>query len=121
MQPWTIPAGVTSIHVVVYGAEGGQNGGVGARVVSDLTITGGQTLDIHVGGAGGAGNGGFNGGGKGGPGTFAVPDSSGGGGDSDTRLSDGGLRNARDRAWAGPAVPWLVMEGVREHSRRSIR
>ncbi|WP_406190500.1 PxKF domain-containing protein [Streptomyces sp. NBC_01017] len=88
-QSWTVPAGVTSIHVVADGAQGGQNGGVGARVASDLAVTPGQHLDIYVGGAGGTRNGGFNGGGQGGKSLWVLPDSGGGGGASDIRPSGG--------------------------------
>jgi hypothetical protein len=54
---FTVPAGVTSIHVVAIGAKGGGGyapGGVGARVEGDLAVTGGQNLYAAVGGAGAA-------------------------------------------------------------------
>ncbi|KPI13568.1 hypothetical protein OK006_11001 [Actinobacteria bacterium OK006] len=67
---FTVPAGVTSIHVVADGAAGGfgatvSPGGAGARVTADLTVTPGSTwyVDIGVGGgAGGSANGGAGGG-----------------------------------------------------------
>lgn len=83
-QTFTVPAGVTSLHVVAIGAAGGDataaKGGAGAKVVADLGVTPGQTLYIEVGGKGETeaegGVGGFNGGGAGG---------GGGGGASDIR------------------------------------
>jgi hypothetical protein len=85
-QTFTVPAGVTSLHVVAIGAAGGDataaKGGAGAEVVADLGVTPGQTLYIEVGGKGETeaegGVGGFNGGGAGG---------GGGGGASDIRTS----------------------------------
>lgn len=52
---FTVPAGVTSIHVVAIGGKGGGGfalGGAGARTEGDLTVTPGQTLYAEVGGAG---------------------------------------------------------------------
>jgi hypothetical protein len=52
---FTVPAGVTSIHVVAVGGKGGGGfalGGAGARTEGDLTVTPGQTLYAEVGGAG---------------------------------------------------------------------
>src|SRR5579875_664528 len=92
-QTFVVPAGVTSLHVVVVGAPGGQGGigggagGKGAVVTADIAVTPGQTLYIEVGGAGGdgafGGAGGFNGGGNGG----LLPPfvGGGGGGASDVR------------------------------------
>lgn len=82
MQTWTVPAGITSVDVVVKGAQGGNNlvvlngvnywqsgGAKGGATSATLTVTPGATLNIFVGGAGGTatpsavGAGGFNGGG----------------------------------------------------------
>jgi hypothetical protein len=52
---FTVPAGVTSIHVRAIGGQGGYGytaGGLGALVESYLTVTPGQTLYAEVGGAG---------------------------------------------------------------------
>ena len=85
-QAFTVPAGVTSIHVVATGAAGGTNegalqggpGGRGAVVSGNLTVEPGL-LYVEVGGPGGPSLGGFNGGATdGGPG-------GGGGGASDVR------------------------------------
>lgn len=58
MQTFTVPTCVTSINVTLYGAEGG-NGfyitavpGRGGEVTGDLAVTGGETLNILVGGRG---------------------------------------------------------------------
>ena len=53
---WVVPAGVTSIDVVLVGGGGGGgggNGGDGGQVSSTLTVTPGETLNVIV-GAGGA-------------------------------------------------------------------
>jgi hypothetical protein len=54
-QPFTVPAGVSSVHVVAVGAAGGSSassipGGKGARVSGDVSVTPGQTLYVEVGG-----------------------------------------------------------------------
>lgn len=85
-QAFTVPAGVSTIHVVAIGAEGGKAGaapGVAAEVQGDLTVKPGQTLYVEVGGRGAGGSGpvnpgGFNGGGEG---------AGGGGGASDVRTA----------------------------------
>lgn len=78
---FTVPAGVTSIHVVATGGGGGGggggsdpggpggNGGSGAVVTADMLVTPSQTLSLYVGGGGGggdAGSGSGEGGGGGG-------------------------------------------------------
>ena len=57
-QTFTVPAGVTSISVDAYGANGESSGaysggteGKGGRVQADLTVTPGDTLNIYVGGS----------------------------------------------------------------------
>src|ERR1043166_6228590 len=52
---WTVPAGVTSIHIIAKGAQGGYNtssgvmSGLGASMSGDFTVTPGQVLKILVG------------------------------------------------------------------------
>ena len=75
-QSFTVPAGVSSLSVTLYGGVGGTNfngdqpGGDGAGVTADLSTSPGALLGIDVGGAGGGGTtfpepGGVNGGGSG--------------------------------------------------------
>jgi hypothetical protein len=93
-QTFTVPSGVTSVHVIAVGGRGGTGsgapagGGFGAVAIADLAVTPGQVLYVNVGGNGedaigsSGGAGGFNGGGSGGPiGTRG----GGGGGASDVR------------------------------------
>lgn len=84
-QTFTVPSGVSTIHVVAVGARGGKSGeagGIGARVEGDLAVKPGEVLYVEVGGEGGSGGplspGGFNGGGEG---------AGGGGGASDIRTA----------------------------------
>jgi hypothetical protein len=55
-QTYTVPAGVTSIQVYMWGAGGGGKnavyGGAGAMIQGVLTVTPGETLNIVVGGGG---------------------------------------------------------------------
>ena len=80
-QTFTVPDGVTSLHVVAKGSRGGSSGrifgGLGGTLEADLAVTPGQTLYIEVGGQGNANAGGYNGGGF--PGN-------GGGGATDIRI-----------------------------------
>lgn len=83
-QVFTVPAGVTSIHVVLTGAPGGNGGGRGARVEGDVAVTSGAQLYVEVGGPGagptlGSSPGGFNGGGAGGASATGFWSASGGG------------------------------------------
>lgn len=93
-QVWNVPAGVTSVHVVVIGARGGggdgsgEDGRPGARVEADLAIPAGVTrLWVEVGEPGGdGGDGAFPGFGGGGEGGAGAPFNGGaGGGASDIR------------------------------------
>ncbi|HEY8082625.1 MAG TPA: glycine-rich protein [Solirubrobacterales bacterium] len=93
-QTFTVPAGITTLHVVAIGGAGGSSavlGGAAAQVTGDLVVTPGQILYIEVGGKGkdgaSGGAGGFNGGAAaGGGGTAAA---GGGGGASDIRIMPG--------------------------------
>ena len=68
-QSFTVPTGVTSLHVEVdggsgadgQGSYGGGPGAQGAKVVGDLNVTPGQALTLWVGGAGQSGGGSGNG------------------------------------------------------------
>ncbi len=69
-QSFTVPPGVTSLSVTLYGgvgggAIGGITGGDGAQVTASLTVSPGSTLGVDAGGAAGSlGQGGVNGGGS---------------------------------------------------------
>jgi hypothetical protein len=106
-QMFTVPAGVTSIHVVARGGRGGASpgggpGGFGAVATANLAVTAGDVLYVEVGGNGtdgssthtGAGYpggaGGFNGGGSGGRACDSDGAAGGGGGGSDVRTTPGG-------------------------------
>src|SRR5262245_36196798 len=61
-QQFTVPADITTLHVIVIGANGGDGNGVaggglgkGARLEGDLAVTPGTTLYAAVGGVGGGG------------------------------------------------------------------
>ena len=93
MQSFIVPAGVTSVTIEAYGAQGGTGddgygyceGGLGGYSKGDLIVTPGQTLNIYVGGQGSTysnGNvGGWNGGGLG------AQYGTDGGGASDVRIN----------------------------------
>ncbi|MDA9666427.1 DUF5011 domain-containing protein [bacterium] len=94
VQTFTVPAGVTSISVDAYGANGeskisGYGGGWegrGGRVQADLAVTPGEVLNIYVGGSHfypgyGSFGGGWNGGGADGGGGGSA-----GGGATDIRI-----------------------------------
>jgi hypothetical protein len=99
-QFWSVPAGVSTVHIKAWGAQGGnggmiQSGGAnGGFAQGDLLVIPGQVLGIQVGQKGGIGTsvksgyGGYNGGGAGGgylddSGFYA----GGGGGASDVRIN----------------------------------
>jgi Glycine rich protein len=67
-NPFTVPAGVSSVHVVAVGGTGGLGGGHGAVVSGDLAVSTGTTLFAVVGANGGGQTPGGAGGGAGGPG-----------------------------------------------------
>ena len=98
-QSWVVPPCVTSINVIVAGAEGGPGvnglGGNGASLTASIPVTPGQVLQINVGGMGGVGgaSGGFNGGGSGQNANSLANRSAGGGGASDIRFAPNALGN----------------------------
>ena len=105
MQTYTVPAGVTSVTIEAYGAEGGGQvlsgngssgyGGLGGYATGDLAVTQNQVLEIYVGGHGasstsGTAAGGWNGGGSGYASGSGEP-GNGGGGASDVRVNGSSL------------------------------
>jgi Glycine rich protein/SprB repeat/Secretion system C-terminal sorting domain len=105
VQTYTVPAGVTTITVDVYGAQGGfgynvpsVTPGLGGRVQATVAVTPLEVLNIYVGGQGGpggttiGGTAGYNGGGTGG-GWPGGRSGGGGGGASDIRQGGTALSN----------------------------
>ena len=53
IQTYTVPAGVTSVTIEAYGAQGGNGGGLGAEISGTFNVIPNQVLNILVGGEGG--------------------------------------------------------------------
>lgn len=91
VQYYTVPAGVTSLQIEAYGAQGGGTyGGNGGYAIGEVPVTPGATLEVYVGGKPTVqlGPGGYNGGGA----VLALPCGGGsdgwpGGGASDVRTT----------------------------------
>jgi len=89
-QSYTVPAGVTSIAIKAWGAQGGtllNAGGSGGYATGILGVSPNQVLYVYVGEQPTTATGGFNGGGAG----LNDGISRGGGGASDVRISGYGL------------------------------
>lgn len=115
-QQFVVPAGVFSVHIAAFGAQGGDATnnvavcmstdvpGLGGHAEGDLAVTPGEVLSIFVGGAGGSGNApGFNGGGG------SCPEATtcgSGGGASDVRQAGNALANRVVVAGAGGGAEW---------------
>lgn len=85
-QTFTVPGGISELHVSLIGGEGnGGRPGVPAAVSGELSVTGGERLFVEVGGNGA--DGGWNGGGAGGCIPFLGNCSEDGGGASDIRTA----------------------------------
>ena len=102
-QTWVVPAGVTSVDIECWGAQGGASqsgtavGAKGGYAKGTLAVTPGETLYIYVGGQGTASGGaGYNGGGTG-----ATTPRGGGGGASDVRQGGTALSNRKIVAGGG--------------------
>lgn len=89
-QTWTVPLGVSSVEVDLYGAAGSNNNnsgfyrGLGGRATATFAVSPGQVFRIYVGGYPDFNSGGWNGGGR------AI---AGGGGGTDLRIGGTGLAN----------------------------
>ncbi len=102
MQSFTVPAGVTSVTIEAWGAQGWSgtySGGKGGYAKGTLAVTPGQTLYIFVGGQGTVAIGegvpsgaGWNGGGLGQT-NASITSAGGGGGASDVRAGGTALGN----------------------------
>ncbi len=100
VQTYTVPAGVTSINLKSWGAQGNNNaggivGGLGGYAEGNLAVTAGQVLNVYVGGGATTSiNGGYNGGGAAGVNAgCAAAQGGGGGGASDVRIAPYALAN----------------------------
>jgi len=63
-QTFTVPACISSVQIQAWGAQGGTGGGQGGYATGTLAVSGGQVLQVNVGGQGtSSGPGGWNGGG----------------------------------------------------------
>ncbi len=49
VQSYTVPDGVSEINIVAYGAQGGSDGGLGAKIEGNFEVTGGEVLTVVVG------------------------------------------------------------------------
>lgn len=108
-QTFVVPAGVTSVDVILDAAKGGQGGtaggagGNGGRLATTITTTPGETLHLRVGVMGGnssgssGGGGTFVGGSSGGSGLVV----GGGGGGGATDIRQGGTAESNRVAVAG--------------------
>ncbi|HHG85292.1 MAG TPA: hypothetical protein ENJ82_11150, partial [Bacteroidetes bacterium] len=107
VQTFTVPNGVTSISIRAYGAQGRRNaagilGGRGGYARGNLSVSGGNTLYIYVGGGDIFSTaGGYNGGGKAGGSPCAGALAGGGGGASDVRLNSTSINARRIVAGGG--------------------
>lgn len=85
-QTWTVPSGICTVNIEVWGAQGGDpntgRAGLGGYATGELTVVPGQVLNIYVGGAGTLSAGGWNGGGTH---SGSTVEFGGGGGGTDVR------------------------------------
>jgi len=129
VQLFVVPAGVTTITIEAWGAQGGDGyaaatspGGLGAYVAGDFAVTPGQTLEIVVGGTGSDGavvsSSSLNGGGGGG-GSFVndlatgmpLAIGGGGGGGCNAAGAPGDPGHSNTSGGAGSYTAALVGEG----------
>ena len=119
-QTFVVPACVLMVRIEAYGAQGGNGdgsivGGLGGYAAADVPVTPGESLEVHVGGAGmtviNAVSGGYNGGG----GSLeavsqGIGDSGTGGGASDVRRG-GALEGRLVVAGGGGGGGWSSRDG----------
>lgn len=70
LQTWVVPACAATITIEARGGQGGNTGGLGARMIGTFNVTPGSTLNLVVGGSGGNSSGNSNNSGGGGGGSF---------------------------------------------------
>ncbi len=115
-EQWTIPAGVTSIVVECFGAEGGNSingtGAKGGSAKAKLPVTPGDTIQVNVGGKGtnisNATTGGWNGGG----GVDSATGTGTGGGASDIRIGGTSLTDRKIIGAGGGGGGWYTTGGA---------
>src|SRR5580698_1695856 len=101
VQYYTVPTSITAVGIDMAGAQGGTSsgsalGGLGGRVQATLAVSGGQVLNLYIGGTGTNGGtggsmaGGYNGGGNG------YSDGGGGGGMTDIRVAAGAFSSTNE-------------------------
>lgn len=92
-QSFRVPANVRNIYIIAIGGRGGgATASFGSRVSAVLPVSGGEVLQIRVGGNGAQTDGGYNGGGKGGFYGFSNDKHNGYGGGGATDIREyGGL------------------------------
>lgn len=121
VQSWTVPAGVCSLQIECWGAQGGTAtnnsgcilGGLGGYAKGNLAVSAGQLIYMYVGGAGGAGNApGWNGGGN--SCNFTTTCASGGGA-SDVRIGGQTLNDRVIVAGGGGGAEWSGCAGIAGH------
>ncbi len=126
-NPFVVPAGITSIHVLAVGAVGGGSAdcfspgtcqaegtaGHGSAVTGDLRVVPGSTIFAVVGTNGTAGGTGGGGGGSGGGSAAGGSLSGSGGGASDIRTSPTDLlsRTAVAAGGGGAGAPGIILFG----------
>lgn len=93
LQTYTVPAGVTMVTILAEGAQGGNDGGLGAMIQGDVAVSPGDVLTILVGQQGGISTGTRAGGGGG---SFVVN------ADGDPLIVAGG---GGGKAWNGTGSP----------------
>ena len=106
LQTFTVPAGVTSVNIQIWGAGGGGGmgtstvGGAGAYITGLLAVTPGQVLSLIVGG----------------PGTYSTPTvkpfGGGGGGSANGNVAAGGGRSAIQFSPAGITLTAATSSGT---------
>ena len=118
VQTWTVPVGVTSVDLELFGAQGSNNsvangfGGFGGSAFGTLAVTPGETLSIFVGGRGIGLNGGFNGGADAGFTNSSGSRGGGGGGASDIRRGAAALVDRMIVAAGGGGAGGARLQGV---------
>ncbi len=119
-EDFVVPAGVCSLTVDVFGAQGGtgasgesdvDNGGLGGRATATISVTPGETLTVTVGGAGDPGAAGLDAGFPigGAPGGF--PDGGDGGGASSEFINAGGGAGGGSSSVSRGGTPLVVAGG----------